>query len=348
MSLTSRHWTLARRPQASLCLGDLERIERPVPEPADGEVLIRVLYLAMDPAVRGFMNASGNYAAPIPLGAPVRGVILGEVIRSRSAALAEGRIVWGFGSWSDYVVGPAAQYFPAAPAGFPLPAYIHALGAIGLTAHYGLLDIGALRAGDTLLVSAAAGATGSLVGQMAKINGASRIVGIAGGPAKCRLAVERYGYDECIDYKAVTNLGQAIGAALPKGVDVVFDGVGGAVLEAAIDHLAKNARIALCGMIAGYNASARTAGPANLWNLVVKTARMHGFLVSDIFTQPARVASTLAAIADWVRQGRLVYDLDIRDGFDRIPEIYNALFTGATTGRLVVRLADSPSAAALP
>lgn len=339
--LTSRHWVLVKRPQGPLQPTDLERIERPIRGPDDAEVLLRVLYLAMDPAIRGFMNASGNYAAPIALGAPVRGMVLGQVVRSRSASLPEGQIVWGFGSWSDYVVGPAAQYFPVSPEpGFDLPPYTHVLGTIGLTAHYGLIDVGDLRPGNSVLVSAAAGAVGSLVGQMARLKGASRVVGIAGGAAKCRLAVDRYGYDQCIDYKAVPDLGAAIGKALPDGIDVHFENVGGAVLEAAVDHLAKNARIALCGMISGYNAPTRAAGPANLWNLVVKTARIQGFLVSDVLGQRDHVAARLAEIADWTRQGHLNYDLDIREGFETVPEAYHSLFAGTNAGRLLVRVAD--------
>lgn len=340
---TSRHWVLAKRPQGSLRPDNLERVERPTREPDDQEVLIRVLYLAMDPAIRGFMNASGNYAAPLALGAPVRGMVLGQVLRSRCATLSAGQMVWGFGSWSDYVVGPAKQYFPVSPAsGFDLPAYTHVLGTIGLTAYHGLFDVGGMVAGNSVLVSAAAGAVGSLVGQMARLKGAARVVGIAGGPAKCRLAVERYGYDFCIDYKAVPDLGAAIKDALPTGVDVHFENVGGAVLEAAIDHLAKNARIALCGMISAYNGApgAPLGGPANLWNLVVKTARMQGFLISDVLAQPERCAARLAEIADWVRPGKLTYDLDIRDGFETIPAVYNDLFAGTNTGRLLVRIAD--------
>lgn len=338
---TSRHWVLAKRPQGALKQTDLERTSRPIPEPGADEVLVRVIYLAMDPAIRGFMNAAGNYAAPLAIGDPVRGMVLGQVVRSRSAALPEGQLVWGFGSWSDYVVGPAVQYYPVSPdAGFALPAYTHVLGTIGLTAHYGLTEIARLAPGDTVLVSAAAGAVGSLVGQIAKLKGAARVVGIAGGPAKCSLAVDRYGYDACIDYKAVADMRHAVGEALPKGIDVHFESVGGAILEAAIAHLAKNARIAICGLIAGYNATHAESGPANLWNLVVKTAQIRGFLVTDILGQRDRTASMLAEIAGWIRQGKLRYDVDVREGFETIPDVYNCLFTGAHRGRLIVRIAD--------
>lgn len=323
---------------------DLQRISRPVTLPAENEVLIRVLYLAMDPAIRGFMNAKGNYAAPVAIGDPVKGMVLGQVVQSRSVTLSEGQLVWGFGSWSDYVAGPAAQFHPVSPdAHFDLPAYTHVLGTIGLTAYYGLIDVAAAVPGDTVLVSPAAGAVGSLVGQIAKLNGASRVIGIAGGVAKCSLAVERYGYDACIDYKAVANLSDAIGHALPDGIDVHFESVGGAILEAAIDHLSKNARIAICGLISHYNAAHADGGPSNLWNLVVKTAQIRGFLVSDILGRKDHTAAMLAAIAGWIKQGKLNYDVDVRDGFETIPDVYNCLFEGAHTGRLIVRIADPES-----
>jgi NADPH-dependent curcumin reductase CurA len=340
-AITSRHWVLVNRPQGTLKRTDLERTSRPVLLPGESEVLVRVLYLAMDPAIRGFMNATGSYAAPMAIGDPVRGMVLGQVVRSRSTTLSEGQVVWGFGTWSDYVAGPAAQFHPVSlDADFDLPAYAHVLGTIGLTACYGLIDIAVLTPGDTVLVSAAAGAVGSLVGQIAKINGASRVVGIAGGAAKCALAVERYGYDSCIDYKAVTDLSGAIGYALPNGIDVHFESVGGGILEAAIGHLSKNARVAICGLISHYNAAHAEGGPSNLWNLVVNTAQIRGFLVSDILGRNDRTVPMLEAIASWIKQGKLNYDVDVREGFETIPEVYNCLFKGTHTGRLIVKIAD--------
>jgi NADPH-dependent curcumin reductase CurA len=345
----NRHWVLARRPWGAPQPSDFEMRHQPVPEAGEGDLLVRVLYAAMDPAIRGFMGAGGNYASPIALGSPVRGMILGQVMRSRSPAVDAGRIVFGFGSWSDYVVGPAAQFHPLpVELGYDLPAYLHALGTIGLTAYYGLIDIAKVAEGDCVLVSGAAGAVGSLVGQMARIRGASRVVGIAGGAAKCRTALERYGYDECIDYKACGDLSAAIGAALPEGIDVFFDNVGGATLEAAIDHLAKDARIALCGMISGYNATAPQPGPANLWNLVVRTARIHAFRVTDILDQHARTTRMLADIDAWIRAGKLVYGLDVREGFEAIPASFACLFTGEHDGRLMVRVAEPADIRPIP
>lgn len=335
----NRQWLLAKRPRGIPLLTDYEKCEGPVPEPADGQVLVRVLYAMMDPAIRGFMDAGGNYATPIPLGEPMRGMVLGVVIGSKAAARREGDVVFGFGAWSDYVVGPAAQFHPVPThLGHDLSAYTHALGTIGLTAYYGLIDIARIAPGDSVLVSSAAGAVGSLVGQMAKIRGAARVVGIAGGPEKCGKAVAQYGYDACIDYKATADLSAAIGEALPDGIDVHFENVGGAVLEAALDHLAKNARIALCGMISGYTVA--QPGPSNLWNLVVNTAQIHAFLVTDILGQPDRVSGMLAEIDGWIKDRRLRYGIDIREGFDAIPESFNCLFTGEHSDRLVVRVAN--------
>ena len=336
---TNRQWLLRRRPKGPVGRDDLELVTAPVPLPTDGELLVRVKLLCMDPTIRNFMNAEPGYKAPIALGAAIRGMIIGEIVESRHPGRTVGELVWGFGEWSDYVVAPSTQFF-ALPAhlGHPLPAYTHVLGTIGLTAHYGLHDVARIRPGDTVLVSGAAGAVGSLVGQMARIAGASRIVGIAGGADKCRRATERYGYDRCIDYKGDTALDAALGEAFPDGTDIVFESVGGAILEAALNHLRKNARVALCGMIARYGAQDPVPHPGNLWNLVVKTARIQGFLVSDILGDAAHTSRALTEIDAWIRTGRLHYDLDVRSGFENIPDIFNCLFTGAHTGRLVVRI----------
>jgi len=340
-SAENRKWLLRRRPHGRVAPSDLELAVTQVPTPGEGEIVVRVRLLCMDPTIRNFMDAEPGYGVPIALGGPVRGMIVGEVVASRDAARREGDLVWGFGSWSDYVSGPAAQFFRV-PVGFghPLPVYTHVLGTIGLTAHYGLRDVAGVRPGDRVLVSGAAGAVGSLVGQLARIAGASQVVGIAGGVDKCARATGRYGYDECIDYKGPVPVREAIAAAFPDGIDVVFENVGGPLLEAALDHLRKNARVALCGMIARYGATERTPGPANLWNLVVGSARLQGFLVTDILGQPARVDAALRELDGWIREDRLRYDIDLRTGFENVPDTFNCLFTGAHRGRLVVQIDD--------
>lgn len=336
---TNRQWLLRRRPQGQLGRDDLDLATSPVPLPAPGEVLVRVRLLCMDPTIRNFMDPDPGYGVPVALGGVIRGVVIGEIVESRDETRERGELVWGFGAWSDYVVGPGAQFLPL-PTQFrhPLPAFTHALGTIGLTAHYGLHDVAGIRPGQTVLVSGAAGAVGSLVGQMARIAGASRIVGIAGGSDKCRRATERYGYDLCIDYKGDTKLDAALGEAFPDGIDIVFENVGGAILEAALNHLRKNARVALCGMIARYGAREAVSGPGNLWNLVVNTARIEGFLVTDILGDAARTEQALRQIDAWIRDGRLRYDIDLRTGLENVPDIFNCLFTGAHSGRLVVQI----------
>jgi NADPH:quinone reductase len=338
---TNRQWLLCRRPRGVVAAADLALHRGGVARPAAGQVRVRVMLVCMDPTIRNFMNPDPGYGAPIALGDPVRGMVLGRVVESRDPARTEGELVWGLGSWSDYVVGAGTRFFPVpVHRGHPLPAYTHVLGTIGLTAHRGLFDIAGLRRGETVLVSAASGAVGSLVGQMARIGGASRVVGIAGGAEKCRRATERYGYDVCIDHKDAGRLRDAIADALPGGIDVVFENVGGALLEAALGRVNKNGRVALCGMVSRYAAIEEAPCPANLWNLVVKTARIQGFLVSDILGQPERTGVMLRAIDGWIRDGRLQYDLDVRQGFERIPETFNALFTGAHSGRLVVDIEE--------
>jgi NADPH-dependent curcumin reductase CurA len=338
----NRQWCLARRPQGRLQPGDLALRSGAVPAPAEGEILVRTKLLCMDPTIRNFMDAAPGYGLPIELDSPVRGMVLGEVIASRDAAHVPGTTVWGFGSWSDYLVAPAAQMRRVAvESGHALPAYAHVLGTIGLTAHYGLFDIAALREGDTVLVTGAAGAVGSLVGQMARIAGAARVIGIAGGAEKCARAVQDYGYDACLDYRATPDMATAIGAAANGGIDVVFDNIGGALLEAALTHLATGARIALCGMIAGYGNADAAPGPRNLWNLVVRRARMQGFLVSAILGDAPRTAAMLAQIDGWLQDGRLRYDVDVRHGMACVPQAFDCLFSGAHRGRLLVEVDDA-------
>lgn len=335
----NRQWLLRQRPEGQVTAAHLELARTEAPSPKAGEVLVRVKLLCMDPTIRNFMDPDPGYGVPIAIGGVIRGMVVGEVVESRDPGRPVGELVWGFGSWSDYVVGPGRQFFRVpVEFGYPLPVYTHVMGTIGLTAYHGLFDVAAVHQGDTVLVSGAAGAVGSLVGQMARIAGASRIVGIAGGKEKCERAVQRYGYDVCIDYKSVADVSAAIGQALPDGIDVVFENVGGSLLEAAIDHIRKNGRIALCGMIARYGATGAVPGPGNLWNMVVNTAQLRGFLVTDILGQVERARQALSAMDAWIREGRLVFDLDVRQGLEDIPDIFNCLFTGAHEGRLVVQV----------
>jgi len=336
----NRQWRLRAYPSGPLAQADLELHQAAVPAPADGQMLVRVLLVAMDPAIRAFLSPRPGCRPSVALGAPVTGMVLGEVVESRCPGRRSGEIVSGFGAWSDYVVGDDAQFAPVAvDLGAELEAYTHVLGTSGLTAYHGLTAVAALAAGECVLVSAAAGAVGSLAGQMARFLGARRVVGIAGGAAKCRQAMERYGYDACIDYKAVPDLAAALRHALPDGIDVGFENVGGTALQAAVELLRPGARVALCGMVSQYDAAVPPPGP-NLWNLVVHGARIQGFRISTTLADRALTRERLARIAGWIAQGRLRYDIDLRLGFDAIPQAFAALSTGRHQGRLVVRIAD--------
>ena len=338
MPLENRHWVLARRPTGVPVAEDFSISSVPMSHAENGQVVLRNRFLAMDPAIRNLLGQGGAYAAPLPIGDPIRGMVLGDVVESGSSAFTAGDLVWGFGTWSDFSLVPAAGLVRAGEGVAEQADHLHRFGTIGLTAAYGLLEVAAMRPGDRVLITGAAGAVGSLAGQMAKACGAARIVGIAGGAAKCERAVSRYGYDACLDYKGIADLGPAIDAALPDGIDVLFDNIGGALLETAIDRIRKDARIALCGMISGYGAAERPPGPANLWNLVAQTAQMRGFRVTDLLGDGARIAAWRDRIAAWVAAGRLVADFDVRQGFHAVPASFSGLFDGSNHGRLLVRL----------
>ncbi|HEY4083065.1 MAG TPA: NADP-dependent oxidoreductase [Burkholderiaceae bacterium] len=337
----NRQWRLRRYPAGRLAEDDLELHRTEVPTASEGQLLVRVLFVAMDPAIRAFLKPQASYRAGVGLGEPVTGMGLGEVVESRCPGRSVGEIVSGFGSWSDYVVGGDAQFAPVpVELGHDLAAYTHVLGTSGLTAHHGLTRVGAMVPGDQVLVSAAAGAVGSLVGQMARILGAGRVVGIAGGADKCRLAVERYGYDDCLDYKAGGDLAASLRQAMPQGIDLCFENVGGNTLQAALGNLRPAARIALCGMIAQYDQAEAPAGPSNLWNLIVHGARVEGFRISTTLGDRSRTRAVLACIDRWIGAGQLRFDLDVRQGFEQIPQAFAALSTGQHRGRLVVRIGE--------
>jgi len=246
--------------------------------------------------------------------------------------------VSGLGAWADYVVASPGMMGPVpVDWGHDLSVYLHPLGPVGLTAYYGLFKIGQLKDGETVLVSGAAGGVGSLVGQFAKMHGC-RVVGIAGGAEKCAWLTDELGFDAAIDYRAVKDLSAAIGAVLPDGFDVYFENVGGPTLEAAMDHMAQHARIAVCGMISGYNKSDNPPpGPHNMWNLLVKCARIEGFLVSEYYPHAMEGYS---AINEWLKADRIKYKIDLREGLENVPDTFNCLFDGSHDGKLLVKIAD--------
>ena len=333
----NRQWLLVRRPVGTPKISDFEYREVDVPEPGSGEILLHIVYALVDPAQRGWMDAGGNYWDPLPLGQPVRSGILAKVVASNSAQHPVGQFVMGVAGWQDYAVVPEGSVDPLPYDGSQdLRAFSHALGSKGATAYFGLFDVCNLQEGEQVLVSSAAGAVGSLVVQLAKIKGC-RVVGVAGGAEKCAWVLDELGADAVIDYRATENMSEALAEHFPLGLDVYFDNVGGEILEAAMGNLAIGARIAICGMISEYNESERV-GPKNMWNLLVKRARIEGFLVADY---RSRYHEAQADIGAWIDQGKIKYKIDERFGFKNLPTTLNCLFTGDHDGRMILKLNDN-------
>ncbi len=327
---TNRRITLAQRPNGPVgpeCFA-IDEVERPTPGP--GQVLVEVTWLSIDPTIRGWM-AFDTYLPAIEIGAEIRSGGLGKVIESNNDKIPVGSTVFGMVGWQQYaVVGPEANVIPE---GVAPEAALSVFGVTGLTAYFGLLDIGRPVEGDTVLVSGAAGATGSVVGQIAKIKGC-RVVGLAGSDEKCAWLVDELGYDAAINYKT-ENVRRAIKEHCPKGVDVFFDNVGGDILEAAIGNLAIRGRVVMCGAISQYNDSTPSPGPSNLNTLISMRGRMEGFIILDYMR---RADEAIADLGTWIMEGKLSYATDVVEGLDNAPEAMNRLFTGANTGKVMVKL----------
>ena len=331
-------WLLTTRPQGQARESDFTWHEAPVDELSDGQILVRTVYLSLDPTNRVWMNEAESYLPALPLGSVMRGIGIGLVEESRHPQYAAGDMVQGLLGWQRYAVSDGRGLSRLTRLPIPLTAYLGVLGHIGMTAYFGLLDIGKPRAGETLVISAGAGAVGSLVGQIGKIKGC-RVVGIAGSEDKCRWMRDDLGFDAVINYK-IENLPEALRRHCPEGIDIYFDNVGGKILEAALDQLALRARIVVCGMISQY-AAGEASGPPNLVRLVVKRARMEGFLVLDYMD---RAAEAITALSEWLLTGKLQYRVDVVDGLANAPKALNRLFDGANTGKLIVKVSDEPEA----
>src|SRR5580698_9819443 len=278
-SSVNRQWHLAARPKGLPKPTDWAFGSEAIAEPEDGTFLVRVLYISLDPAMRGWMNDGRSYVPPVGIGEVMRALALGRVVESKNPKFAVGDIVTGAFGVQEYAISNGMMVNKVPPIGIPLPVFLGTLGMTGMTAYFGLLEVGKPKAGDTVVVSGAAGATGGVVGQIAKIKGC-RTVGIAGGPAKCEYIVKELGYDVAIDYKS-EDLRKALGAACPKGIDVFFDNVGGEILDAALGQLAMRARVVICGAISQYNNTTPVKGPANYLSLLVNRASMTGMIVFD-------------------------------------------------------------------
>ena len=334
----NHQWRLAGRPEGLAKESDFDWAEEPESPLQDGEVRVRIVYLSLDPTNRGWMEPTAGYLPALPLGAVMRGITLGAVEESRNPAFAPGDIVQGLGGWQEYYVGDLAGWtkLPRIP-GLPLTAYLAAMGHIGFTAYFGLMDIGQPRPGETLVVSAAAGAVGSLAGQMGKIAGC-RVVGIAGSDEKCDWITRELGFDAAINYRK-EKVAEGLARTCPNGIDIDFENVGGETLDAVLERINLGARIALCGMISQYNATGRVPGPYNFRNVLLRRVRVQGFIVLDY---AARFQEAAAQIVPWLVAGKLKYRIDVVDGLQNAPAAMNKLFDGTNAGKLLVKVSEEP------
>jgi NADPH-dependent curcumin reductase CurA len=329
----NRQWKLTSRPVGLPKRTDFSFETSPAPEPSDGQILIRNHFISLDPAMRGWMNDARSYVPPIPLGDVMRAGAVGEVVASRHPAWKEGDHAVGMFGMQDYATVDPAGAQRVDPSLAPLPLFLSALGMPGMTAYFGLLDIGNPQPGQTVVISAASGAVGALVGQIARIKGA-RAVGLAGGPAKCDYVTGELGFDACIDYKK-DDIGKALTKNCPNGIDVYFDNVGGEILDQCLARLARKARVVICGAISQYNNTGPVKGPANYLSLLVNNARMEGFVV---FNYAARYAEGARDMAAWLVDGKLKSREDIVDGIETFPETLLKLFSGENFGKLMIKV----------
>jgi NADPH-dependent curcumin reductase CurA len=334
MDAVNHQFRLAARPQGMVGREHFDYVEEPLPELNDGQVLVKTAYISLDPAMRGWMAEGRSYIPPVQIGEVMRAGTVGEVVESRSEKLAVGNHVSGWLGVQQYAVCGENEVFKVDTEAAPLPTYLGALGMPGVTAYFGLLDVGAPKEGETVVVSGAAGAVGSVVGQIAKLKGC-RVVGIAGGPEKCGWIVEELGFDAAIDYKS-EDVNAALREHCPEGVDVYFDNVGGEILDAVLARLALKARVAICGAISQYNNLDAVKGPSNYMSLLVNRARMEGFVVIDYM---GRAPEAVEEMAGWIAEGKLIAREDVVEGFESFPEALQKLFRGENVGKLVLKVA---------
>jgi hypothetical protein len=328
----NQQWVLVARPEGLPKVSDFAWREVPVPAPGPGEVLVRSIYLSLDPAMRGWMSRD-TYIPAVPLDSVMRGGGVGVVEASNHPGFAVGDQVQGMLGWQTFFVcdGKGLLKLPALPV--PLGARLGLLGHIGFTAYFGLLDIGAPKEGETLVVSAAAGAVGSLVGQIGKIKGC-RVVGIAGSDAKCEWLTKDLGFDAAINYRT-ENLHKKLKEYCPKGIDIYFENVGGRTLETVLNHMNDYSRMPVCGMISGYNQTTPEAGPNNLFQVIVHRIKMQGFIVTDYMP---RAVEAVKDLVSWYAAGKLQYRLDVTPGLENAPKAFLKLFDGSNQGKVVVQV----------
>ncbi|MFT5774633.1 MAG: NADPH-dependent curcumin reductase CurA [Hyphomonas sp.] len=340
MTEMNKTWVLRHRPVGDVKETDLELVEAPLAPLQDGEVRARTIYLSLDPTNRIWMSDKDAYLPPVALGEPMRGGGLSLVTESRFDGLEPGDIVnTGLAHWSLYNTLPGATLakMPQLP-GVPLTAFMGPIGATGMTAYFGLMDIAKPKAGETVVVSAAAGAVGSMVGQIAKIQGC-RVVGIAGSDEKCKWLVETAGFDAAINYKK-EDVGAALDKHCPNGIDINFENVGGEIMDTVIARLNDFSRMPLCGLISTYNATEPVPGPFNFDNLLMRRTLVKGFIVIDYYP---RFAEGIQQMSQWLMEGKLKFETDVVEGLENAPASLSRLFEGKNLGKLVVKVSDEPN-----
>lgn len=330
---TNRQIILVNRPKSVPALTDFRMEDCPMPKPADGEVLVQSLYLTVDPYMRGRMREGPSYIEPFQLNRPPTGGVVGKVIESKSPKFKVGDTVLGFLNWAQFNVAKADGLQKIDPNLAPVSTALGVLGMPGLTAYFGLLDIGKPQPGETVVVSGAAGAVGSLVGQIAKIKGC-RVVGIAGSDEKVKYLTQELGFGAAVNYKDA-DFAEALKKACPKGVDIYFDNVGGDISDQVYRLLNKHARIPLCGQISMYNLDKPDIGPRNAWILLTKSALMKGFIVHDY---EARFAEGVTQIAQWLKAGKIKYRESVVEGLENMPQAFLGLFKGENIGKQLVKM----------
>jgi NADPH-dependent curcumin reductase CurA len=334
----NRQWLLAARPHGMVGPQNFEYAETAIPTVASGQILVKNLYLSFDPTQRNWMVDRPGYLPPVALGEVMRAGSVSQVVESQHPDFAVGELVQTTGCWQDYAIvepGKGPTGINKLPPGVSPEMMLSILGITGTTAYFGLLDHGQPKAGETVLVSGAAGATGSIAGQIAKLKGC-RVVGIAGGPEKCAWLKNEAGFDAVIDYKN-DNVGEQIAIHCPNKWDVYFDNVGGPILEAALNHLNLYSRVVMCGGIANYNNTEPAPGPNNLMNLVTNRGRMQGFIILDYLP---RMMEAIEALMGWAAAGDITYQVDVQEGFDNIPRTLQRLYTGENVGKQLLKIAD--------
>lgn len=332
--MINKQLVLKNRPKGHADENTWDLLEKEMPTPKEGEILIETHYISLDPAMRGWLNNSRSYIEPVAIDAVMRAGSIGKVIESKNPKFKVDDTVTGWGGVQQYYTTDGSQHYKVDTTHVAMPTYIGTLGMPGMTAYFGILNVGKLKEGDRVLVSGAAGAVGSVVGQIAKIKGCT-VVGIAGGKEKCDYLVNELGYDAAIDYKNGSLLSQ-IKQTCPKGIDVYFDNVGGEILDAALIFLRRNARVVICGAISQYNET-KVAGPKNYLSLLVNRASMKGMVVFDYADKYGEAAHQMG---QWIAEGKLQAKEDIYEGIENFLPTYERLFTGNKLGKLVLKVKD--------